>query len=318
MLVTQPALDAPTSLTADTLEERVGALVPLLRANTKQVEEQARISDENLRALTATGFYEMNRPTQYGGLETPLTEQVEVLLQLARGCGSTAWVASTGAFCTWLVAQFADEAQAEVFADAEARVCGTFTPSGSARRVDGGFLVSGSWPYNTGCLHATWDFVPAQLALEDGSTEIIAALVPMADLEIEMVWDVDGLAGTGSNTTTGRDVFVPEHRTVRFADVVAGRIRSRANADKVLFRAPGIPTMMTSTAVLAGMARGALELFLERLPGRAITYTKYADQSAAQVTQLQVAEAQTKIELAEGLVRRIAESVRSAAEEAAR
>jgi alkylation response protein AidB-like acyl-CoA dehydrogenase len=53
-----------------------------------------------------------------------------------------------------------------------------------------------------------------------------------------------------------------------------------------------------------GAARGALEAFHERLPGRGITYTDYTNKAEAAVTHLQVGEATLKLESADAHVRR--------------
>lgn len=295
---------------AESLQDAVRELVPLLRANARTVDEQGRLTDDNVSALVSAGVYNMMKPRQFGGLEIPLPEQVAALAELARGCGSTGWVAQVGVFSAWLAAQFSDHAQAEVFETPDVRLCGTFTPTATAERVDGGFVVSGSWPFNTGCLHAHWDVLPARLTNGDGTVDVIASLIPMSDLDIEMTWDVDGLAGTGSNTTVGRKVFVPEHRTMPFGNVWRNDMRSAANADSLLFRAAAVPTVCAVTAAVpVGMARGALELFQERLPGRPITYTAHTNQAETQLTHLQLAEAHTKIDLAWHLIVRMAESV---------
>jgi len=299
----------PTTQATTSLIDRVREILPLLRANARTVDEQGRLTDDNVAALGSAGVYDMMRPRQFGGLETPLPEQVAVLAELGRGCGSTSWVAQVGVFSAWLAAQFSDQAQAEVFATPDARLCGIFTPTGTAERVDGGYLFNGSWAFNTGCLHAHWDVLPARLTQADGSVDIIAALIPLSDVDIEMNWDVDGLAGTGSNTTVARKVFVPEHRTMPFSNVWHNTMLSAANADSPLFRAAAVPTVMAITvATPLGLALGALELFVERLPGRPITYTQYTNQAEAQLTHLQLAEAKTKIELARFLVSRLTEA----------
>jgi 3-hydroxy-9,10-secoandrosta-1,3,5(10)-triene-9,17-dione monooxygenase len=53
-----------------------------------------------------------------------------------------------------------------------------------------------------------------------------------------------------------------------------------------------------------GAARGALEAFHERLPGKGITYTNYTNKAEAAVTHLQVGEATLKLESADAHVRR--------------
>jgi len=74
--------------------------------------------------------------------------------------------------------------------------------------------------------------------------------------------------------------------------------------------------LSTMPPVPVGMARAALELFAERLPGRPITFTVYTDQSSTQLTHLQLAEAQTKIDIASLLTLRTAESLQSQVEAA--
>ena len=48
-----------------------------------------------------------------------------------------------------------------------------------------------------------------------------------------------------------------------------------------------------------GIARGALAAFMARLPGRAITYTDYSEQSQAPVTHMEVGEVMMKIHSAD-------------------
>lgn len=294
----------------ESLVDKASALVPQLRANARTVDEQGRLTDDNIEALTSAGIYLMNKPRGLGGLETPLTEQAAVLAELGRGCPSTAWVASVWMFSSWLAAQFSDRAQEEVYQDPNAKVSGIFTPTATAERVDGGLVVNGKWAFNTGCLHSQWDVLPARVTEDDGIVDLIASLIPTSDLDIEMTWDVDGLAGTGSNTTVARDVFVPEHRTMPMSYVWHDTMLSTANSSSPLFRAPAFPVVMVATAAVpVGIARGALELFLERLPGRAVTYSMHSDQAQTQLAHLQVAEAQTKIDLAWHLVTRMAETI---------
>jgi hypothetical protein len=52
-----------------------------------------------------------------------------------------------------------------------------------------------------------------------------------------------------------------------------------------------------------GIARGALETFRERLPGRGITYTTYTNKAEAPVTHLQIGEAALKIDSADAHMR---------------
>jgi pyruvate dehydrogenase complex dehydrogenase (E1) component len=61
-----------------------------------------------------------------------------------------------------------------------------------------------------------------------------------------------------------------------------------------------------SVGTIVGMAKGAKDVFLNRLPGRKITYTDYESQREAPITHIQVAEATMKIDEAEFHARRTA------------
>ena len=112
----------------------------------------------------------------------------------------------------------------------------------------------------------------------------------MEELAIADDWDPSGLAGTGSATVTCEDVFVPAHRTLLTMDALQERYASEANRDRPLFRTAFFPfVLVASMGAPVGMAQAAMDVFLERLPGRGITYTHHADQSEAAVTHLQVA-----------------------------
>jgi alkylation response protein AidB-like acyl-CoA dehydrogenase len=72
------------------------------------------------------------------------------------------------------------------------------------------------------------------------------------------------------------------------------------NRQAAYWRVPAVSFLIGQAAgAPVGIARGALAAFMERLPGRRITYTDYAEQSHAPVTHLQVGEAMMKIHSAD-------------------
>jgi alkylation response protein AidB-like acyl-CoA dehydrogenase len=95
-------LTAADPTDAADLLRRVEDLVPLLARNARQCEAQRRLPAENLDALAGAGVVRMSVPHRFGGLESDLPAQVDVLAALARGCGSTSWVTSVYSVCTWL------------------------------------------------------------------------------------------------------------------------------------------------------------------------------------------------------------------------
>ncbi|MFD0382200.1 hypothetical protein ACFQ2B_06470 [Streptomyces stramineus] len=123
----------------------------------------------------------------------------------------------------------------------------------------------------------------------------------MSEFSVADDWHTSAAAATGSSTSSVEDVFVPEHRVVGFGDAIFNTTAGRANPTEG-GRFYGLFTfvMAECAATFIGLARGAYELFLDRVPGRGITYTSWTDQTQHPLTQIQVATAANKIAAAEG------------------
>jgi 3-hydroxy-9,10-secoandrosta-1,3,5(10)-triene-9,17-dione monooxygenase len=300
--------DAEIAATDQGLLERVEALVPLLRENAQRTEEGRRVVPENIDALTDAGVFRMTVARRYGGYESSLHDQYDVLAAIASGCPSTGWVATILTAMLWNAGMFSDEAQDEVFTDPRVRVASVFAVGGQARAVEGGVIVSGRWPFNTGCLHSQWAILTALVPGEDGELAPASLLIPYAELEILDDWHATGMSGTGSNTTVAEEVFVPSHRILPLAAQMTLEFPSVRNRGAAYWQVPTVSFLIGQAAgAPVGIARGALAAFMERLPGRSITYTDYADQSQAPVTHLQVGEAMMKIHSADAHGRRAIE-----------
>ncbi len=290
-----------TAPPAQGLRERTAALVPMLRESAVETEKARHVLPENLEALADAGVFRMTAPKRFGGYESDLQTQCDVLAEIARGCPSTSWVCTIYTALIWTAATFPDETQEEIFATPDVKVSCVFNlPAGRASRKDGGVVVSGRWPFNTGCHGADWAIMTGLLEPKDGAEEpepIVFAL-PTSDLTIMDDWYATGMAGTGSNSTAAENVFVPQHRVVQLAALMEGQYPTeRHNAKGPYFNYPLAPLLIVNAGgTPLGIAQGALELFLERLPGRQITYTTYTSQAEAPVTHLRVGEASLKID----------------------
>jgi alkylation response protein AidB-like acyl-CoA dehydrogenase len=296
---------ATTRSPAEGLLERTAELVPMLQTNAAAAEEARRIPPENLAALTAAGVFRMTAPKRFDGYESDLQTVYAVLAEIGRGCPSSCWVATTHALLTWLTGLYPDETQDEVFATADVAITGAFAPGGHAVPTSGGVVVSGRWPFCSGCHGAEWANVVALTAEDNGGEQPVSLLIPTSELTILDDWYPSGMAATGSNTLAGEDIVVPTHRTLPVATLLTGNYPRRHNSDSSYFNFPAVPfavALMGATPV--GIARGALDAFLQRLPGRRITYTDYADQAKAPVTHLTVGDAALKIDSADAHVRR--------------
>jgi alkylation response protein AidB-like acyl-CoA dehydrogenase len=199
---------------------------------------------------------------------------------------------------------FPDEAQEEVFDGGDPRISGVFSPTGTAVPMDGGFVVNGRWPFNTGCDGARWTIVNAVLGHGPGAGMPMCVLTKSRDLKIHDDWHASGMSATGSKTIVAENVFVPSHGVQSLVDMLQAKYPPRHNAANRYFQYPLAPVLSVNAGgTPVGIARGALEAFHERLPGRGITYTNYANKIDAAVTHLQVGEAVLKIDSADAHVR---------------
>ncbi|HEX5047537.1 MAG TPA: acyl-CoA dehydrogenase family protein [Gammaproteobacteria bacterium] len=279
------------------LVSQAAALVPMLRASAPAAESARRLPREIFDALAAADVFRMTAPQRFGGFEADFRTQCEVLAEVARGCPSASWVATILSAMSWLVSGFPDETQEEILGARDPRVSGVFSPTGKAVRKQGGYVVNGRWGYNTGGHGGDWTVVNAVL-FEDGAAGMPhCCIVRSKELERLDDWRASGMAATGSSTVLAKDVFVPAHRVLPLPELVEGRYPARHNAANPYFNYP-LAAVLTANAAgtPVGIARGALELFQERLPGRAITYTTYASKIEAPVTHLQVGDAALAID----------------------
>jgi len=294
------------------LVQRATDLIPLLRKHSRWSEEHRRLHPEVIEGLKAAEFFKLRRPVRHGGYESPTRTLVAVAAELARGDGAVAWNAQVWWIPVWMVGLFPDHVQDKVFATQDVRVCGTLSPSGMLTPVDGGFRVNGQWSFISGALHSHWQELITLGPTPDGGMQPMLTLVPIEDVRIVDDWKTAGLRGTGSVSTVVDDVFVPADQVLPLSAAMTTRHASVANASSPVWKAPLNAVAAASTVgVLVGLARAAIEVFLERLPGRRITYSSYESMREAPITHLQLAKASLKADEAEFHANRVADLVDS-------
>jgi alkylation response protein AidB-like acyl-CoA dehydrogenase len=298
-----------------TLIARAAEIRPILERNAETTDSLRRLADENVQALRDTGLCRMMVPARFGGYQTSVRTYIDVLAELGRGCGSTAWVASLINVCAWLAALFPERAQADIWdSNQDAWIAGSLAPNGAAVPVDGGWRVTGRWPWASGSLHAQWGACGIHMKNERG--EIVnfgLSLMPMSDLKVEDTWFMVGMKGTGSNTIVANDVFVPEHRFLPYPRAFAGQYRTEFT-DEVVYRVSLVPvTVLILAPSQLGVARAALDHAIAKAPTRGITHTNFATQAESSGFQMLIAEAAMKIDTATLHAQRAADDLDRAA-----
>ena len=288
--------------------ERIKRLIPELQPGCLAEEKAGRLSPETVSALDEIGVFRMSIPLEYGGLAFSTADQRRIYAAVGEIAGSTGWVSwVTTTHVRW-IAMFSKQACDEVYgADwVGPRVSGVISGHGPgrARRVEGGYMLTGKWPFCSGCRHTAWSILGAMAESPDGTPTVLLMLVPAQDLQVLDDWAVAGMKATGSNTVQIADEkFVPTHRTLSIKNATEGKYASVPPAGQILFRNHFVAyTTILSGSTPLGMAKGALSYYKERLDKRGIVGTDYKVQSDASVTHLQLAEATGRIDAAEMLL----------------
>lgn len=280
---------------------RVGDLLPVLRERAQEAEDSRMVPAESIKALAETGYFRVLQPARFGGLEADPRTFYACVRLIASACGSTGWVSSVLGVHPWHVGLFPLQAQEEVWGeDPGTRISSSYAPMGKATIVPGGVRLSGRWSFSSGCNHATWVLLGGFVFDSDGKpVDFRTFLLPIADYTIVDVWDTVGLRGTGSNDIIVQDVFVPEHRTLSFADVTKCVVPGQQANPGPLYRLPyGAVFSFSITTPIIGMATGAYEAHVDYQRTR--VRASYSGQKAGEdpFAQVRVARAAAEIDAA--------------------
>ena len=297
---------------------RARAIAALARERAQQTEADRRVGDDMIERMRQADLFRIMQPRSYGGFEYGFDVFAQVVAAIAGGRGSTGWVYGLLASHQWLIACFPKAAQDEVWQDRTALAAGTYAPVGQAVAVDGGYRLSGVGSFCSGCDNAQWQLLGGMIPQPDAAATPGFFLLRSADCVIDDNWHTMGLAGTGSKNIVARDVFVPAHRTLAFAeltDATAPGMRANPNP---LYRQSFLAVLpITIVSPVLGMAEGALADFLA-MAGIRTTRGAVAggNRRMAELTtvQMRVAEASACIDAARLLMfRDLAQAFETAA-----
>ena len=300
------SLPSDTAGTAEAVLADVNTLVDRLRVRAPETERLRRMHPDNLRDLTEAGVFRLAMPSDVGGHQADEDIVAEVLAQISRGCPSTGWMCTIMLISNVIPALLADEAADEIYATTDLRITTTIAPTGQAVPVDGGYRVSGQWTWNTAGVHSNW-FAPGCIVPGEEDSGPRLVLMPTTEVKHQDNWRAAGMAGTATNIATVSDVFVPAARTILVKDLAEGRYPTRRYSYLPYFNRPFVLYINAGSApALLGIARGAMDCFMQTLPTRgAITYTAWPKAAEAPLVHHQLAKAQYHLEAAEMFTSRL-------------
>jgi alkylation response protein AidB-like acyl-CoA dehydrogenase len=196
----------------------VRKLAPMVEKRAAAAAANARVDDEVIDALVASGTMTLMVPAVLGGGEADPSVQLEVIEELSHADGSTGWAAmatmtSMGTFLSLL-----SDAGVDAVLGSQNYLCaGAVAPPGRARQVDGGYVLSGRFSFGSGGAHAGWfiggyaliDSSGSPVLTELGSPRVLFAIVPREQVNLLGNWDVVGLVATASHDYEVPEQFVP-------------------------------------------------------------------------------------------------------------
>jgi len=275
------------------------ALVPRLAARAPVAAAARQLPAETIAEYHDAGLLRILRPKRFGGLQGRFSLFSQIVEELTYGCASSAWVYAVLAEHQWIIASYPEQAQIDVWGDEpEAVASSSLAPREAARRVSGGWRLSGRYPFSSGCDYAQWAIIGAFLGEKGDPRHIAYLLVPLAEVEIVDDWRVLGLLGTGSKSLAMNDVFVPEHRCVMVSDLFAGTPPGAlVHPDYPVLRAPrGFLVSYSLPPVCIALGRRALDIACAALADRvSLGVTRVAE---SEVVQMAVGEAAAAIDVA--------------------
>lgn len=287
----------------DAIEAAIG-LRQLLRDHAADGDERRYPSPEVVDALTRANLWTITVPRRLGGRGASATTLARVGAELAKGDPSVGWVSQIINGTTWVTSLGPDVLQDELFANGVPRISGVFNPPGTAIPVDGGYRVTGKWPYSSAIRHAEWGQWGIKIVQPDGT--VVPGnfcYIPTSEITLEDTWHVTGLQGTGSDTAVATDVFVPAHRVVHaarsFNFVEPGKRNHGAPSDYFAQMAMVHRTML---GVPLGAVEQLLEYVSESAKTRPLVGTNFARQMDSQVVVKDIGEAAIKIDTARVLI----------------
>jgi alkylation response protein AidB-like acyl-CoA dehydrogenase len=199
------------------LVERARALQPLITSEADETERTRRLTPAVTAALIENELYRALLPRSVGGLEVPLETFMRMQEEIAKADASTAWCLGQCAVCAMTAAYLEPDAANEIF-NTPPGILAWGAIAHEVKVVPGGYLANARWDFASGSRQASWLGAHVKIVEADGTPrrksngapEIRTILFPMSSATMYDVWDVIGLKGTGTDSYSVENLFIPD------------------------------------------------------------------------------------------------------------
>lgn len=244
----------------------VEELVATIRAKSEE-EDRLGPGPKVVASIVEAGFARHFVPREFGGAEGTFSELTGAVATVGAASPSTAWCASLFAGLGRMIAYLPTEGYSEIWRDGtDPLVVGALVAFGEAVEAEGGWMLSGHWPYISGVERADW----VLLGAEDREGKVRVFALRRSQVTVEDTWDSIGLRATGSHNVVVDGVHV--HKAFTFArdDLLAGRpTASAAACHTVPLEAANL---LFFVLPLLGTAEGALSVWADYAAGKAAAW----------------------------------------------
>jgi alkylation response protein AidB-like acyl-CoA dehydrogenase len=199
------------------LIERARALTPLIAQEADEIERTRRLTQPVVSALIENGLYRTLLPQSLGGAEAPPEIFMQMLEEVAKADASTAWCLGQCSVCAMTAAYLDKDAANQIF-NTPPGILAWGAIAHEVQAVPGGYRATARWDFASGSRQASWlgahvriieaDGTPRRKP--DGSPEVRTILFPATEATMYDVWDVIGLNGTGTDSYSVDNLFIPE------------------------------------------------------------------------------------------------------------
>lgn len=283
--------------------ERARRLGPVIEAGVAEAERTSQIAPNVMDALREACLLRLLLPRALGGGALDPDKFAVVIEVIAAADASTAWTVNQTSVCSAGAAFMTPFAAKELYGPAEGMLAWGAGAKARAQETEGGYRITGTWQFASGSRHAThigghcgvFDAAGAPCLGDNGKQIERTMLFPRAHVKFDNVWRVMGLKGTGSDTYTVTDLFVPEAMS---CPTITDWIVTTPSDPAPIYRFSGSALYAGGFGAIAlGNARGMLDTFIHIARDKTPRGAKNALRDSP-VVQMQVALADTQLRAA--------------------
>ena len=180
-------------------------LISLIEKNISIIDDSREIPSEIIDELLNKKFFRLLLPKTYGGIEMDFLEYLEVVSEVASYDASLAWCINQSNVLATNAAFMDKVLEEKIFSNKNTIISNGPPEFFEVEDNSDGIVVSGKWSFSSGIKHATW--LLAIFTNKNKQNKNI--MIPKSLAQLDDVWDVNGLRGTGSYSFSIQNKVIP-------------------------------------------------------------------------------------------------------------